>query len=215
MSTPPTINPRKPSPGTYQVIYADPPWLPFQKGKYGAQSHYSLMSTDRICAMGEAIREIAADQSFCFLWVTTATVPDGLRVLEAWGFRYTSFYFWAKPRFTVGQTFRNAGELLLLGVRGKGTKVDFRSQPNWGLYPLQEHSRKPEEVHLMIERMVGDGNYLELFARRPAPSRKPWDVWGNEVEATVSLKPWGFPVPSDFSPTTTHSTTAESTNERD
>ena len=164
--------------------------------------------------MGPAIKEIAADQSFCFLWVTTATVPDGLRVLEAWGFRYTSFYFWAKPRFTVGQTFRNAGELLLLGVRGKGTKVDFRSQPNWGLYPLQEHSRKPEEVHLMIERMVGDGNYLELFARLPAPSRKPWDVWGNEVEATVSLKPWGFPVPSDLAPATAHSTTAESTHER-
>lgn len=210
-SSTPSTQPPRPEPGTYRAIYADPPWVPQQKGKYGASSHYSLMPTDRICAMGSAVKEIAADNSFCFLWVTTATVPDGLRVLEAWGYRYMSFYFWAKPRFTVGQTFRNAGELLLLGVRGKGTKVAFRSQPNWGIYPLQEHSRKPEEIHLMIERLVGDGPYLELFARRPAPSSTKWDVWGNEVEASISLKPWGFPVPSDH---TVVSSLTEKTNER-
>lgn len=206
----PTSTPPTPNPGTYRVIYADPPWVPFQKGKYGASSHYPLMTTERICAMGSAVKEIAAENSFCFLWVTTGTVPDGLRVLEAWGFRYASFFFWAKPRFTVGQTFRNAGELLLLGVRGKGTKVSFRSQPNWGFYPLQEHSHKPEEVHLMVERLAGKGRYLELFARREAPSCKDWDIWGNEVEADVSLKNWGFPVPSDF----TQASVPETTHER-
>ncbi|MGP5507393.1 MT-A70 family methyltransferase [Corynebacterium flavescens] len=189
--------PPTPAAGTYTAIYADPPWVPSQKGKYGASQHYELMTTDRICAMGEGIREIAADNSFCFLWVTNATVPDGLRVLEAWGFRYTSFYFWAKPRFTLGNTFRNAGELLLLGVRGKGTKVAFRSQPNWGFHPLQEHSHKPEEVHHIVERLAGEGRFLELFARREAPSRAHWDVWGNEVDATISLARWGFEVPSD------------------
>ena len=124
--------------------------------------------------------------------------------MEAWGYRYVNFFFWAKPRFTLGNTFRNAGELMLLGVRGKGTKVAFHSQPNWGFYPLQEHSRKPEEIHLMIERLTGadrSTRMLELFARRPAPSRLNWDIWGDEIPQTVpariSLAKWGYPIPGD------------------
>lgn len=192
-----TTTPRIPAPGTYRAIYADPPWQLQQKGQLGASQHYQLMTDQRILGLGSAIKDIASENSFCFLWVTTATVPLGVQVLEAWGYRYTSFYFWAKPRFTLGNTFRNAGELLLLGVRGKGTKVAFRSQPNWGFHPLQDHSHKPEEVHAIIERLVGDGPFLELFARRPAPSNQPWDIWGNECDATISLASWGYPIPAD------------------
>lgn len=201
---------RTPKPGTYRVIVADPPWDLHQrrtgksKGYSAAEDHYPVMSEKRILGMGEAIREIAAEQSFCFLWVTTATLPLGIKVLEAWGYKYTSFYFWAKGRFTLGNSFRNAGELLLLGVHGKGTKVAFRSQPNWGFFPLQSHSTKPSEVHLMIERLVGadeDTKMLELFARRPAPSRLSWDLFGNEIPssepARISLAKWGYPVPGD------------------
>lgn len=196
------LNPdRTPKPCTYRGIVADVPWSLFQTGKLGASEHYDLMTDDRILGMGDAIREVAAENSFCFLWVTAATLPLGIKVLTRWGFRYTNFYFWAKPRFTLGNTFRNAGELMLLGVRGKGTKFAFRSQPNWGLYPLQDHSHKPEELHLMLERVVGEGPYLELFARRPAPTRGDWDVWGNEIDSAepslISLKKWGYPVPGD------------------
>lgn len=189
---------KTPKPGTFTAVLADPPWRAQQHGKYGASNHYDLMTDERILGMGAAIREITSENSFCFLWVTTATVPLGIKVLEAWGYEYTSFYFWAKPRLMLGNTFRNSGELLLLGVRGKGTKVAFRGQPNWGMHPLQQHSRKPEEIHLIVERLVGeDGVFLELFARRAAPSSKHWDIWGNECEATISLAKWGYTVPAD------------------
>lgn len=201
---------RTPKPGTYQVLLADPPWSLHQtrsgksKGYAAAEDHYPVMTDERILGLGEAVKEIAAENSFCFLWVTAGTVPLGIDVLEAWGYRYVNFYFWAKPRFTLGNTFRNAGELLLLGVRGKGTKVAFKSQPNWGFHPLQEHSKKPEEIHLLAERLIGateDTRMLELFARRPAPSRLEWDVWGNELPSSepslISLAKWGYPVPSD------------------
>lgn len=202
------LNPdRTPKPGTYRAVLADPPWSLFQErsknssGYAAAADHYPLMTDDRILGLGDAIQEIAAEQSFCFLWVTAATLPLGIQVLTRWGFRYTNYYFWAKPRFTLGNTFRNAGELLLLGVRGKGTKFAFRSQPNWGFHALQRHSHKPEEIHSMVSRVVGDGPYLELFARRPAPTRGDWDVWGNELpeseSSLISLKQWGYPVPGD------------------
>lgn len=91
-STPPTsINrslvyrPPTPEPRTYKVILADPPWSPEQKGKLGAINHYHLMTNQRILDMGTAIREISADNAFCFLWVTSATVELGFDVLRAWG----------------------------------------------------------------------------------------------------------------------------------
>ena len=63
-----------------------------------------------------------------------------------------------------------SSELLLLGVRGQDTWVAFRAQPNWGFHPLQEHLHKPEEVHQNVERLVGNGSFVELFVRRAAPS---------------------------------------------
>lgn len=117
-----------PQRGTFRAVLADPPWCSQQTGRHGAAQHYRLMPLPQLRAMGEAVREITAPRSFCFVWVTTATVPQGIELLEAWGFRYTSFYFWAKPRFSMGHTFRNAGELLLLGVRGQGA-------PGWPFGP--------------------------------------------------------------------------------
>lgn len=43
--------------------------------------------------------------------------------------------------------------------------------------PRREHSRKPDEVHDRIERLM-PGPYLELFGRQERPG---WTVWGNEV----------------------------------
>ncbi|WP_402843658.1 MT-A70 family methyltransferase [Microbacterium sp. GXS0129] len=156
---------KTPLPGTFRAALCDPPWSLQQKGDLGAANHYDLMTDERILGMGEAMQEIMAENSFCFLWVTTATVPLGIKVLEAWGYRYTSFYFWAKPRLMLGNTFRNSGELLLLGVRGKGTKVAFKGQPNWGMHALQAHSRKPEEIHLIVERLVGGGRAIPRTVR--------------------------------------------------
>jgi hypothetical protein len=44
--------------------------------------------------------------------------------------------------------------------------------------PVAEHSRKPDEVQVRIERLLA-GPYLELFARR---TTEHWTVWGNQIE---------------------------------
>lgn len=213
-----------PEKGSYRCIYADPPWIKYQTGKHGAGEHYNLMTMQRLYEMADAIRYLAADNSFCFMWVTTATLPDGLALLKEWGFTYKSFYVWVKPHFRLGGYFRNAAEILLLGTRGKGaaSQVLFNSQPNWGLYPLGEHSKKPEEIFTVIDRLtrlqvaaehkltaltkslgadrvqeISQQKYLELFARRRPNIATPWQIWGDEVDADISLAPWGFEVPAD------------------
>lgn len=52
--------------GTYNIIYADPPWRYEQRKVQGAaENHYSTMSIDELCAM--PVPELAAkDCAPCF-----------------------------------------------------------------------------------------------------------------------------------------------------
>jgi N6-adenosine-specific RNA methylase IME4 len=170
---------------------ADPPWDVEQKGTRGAERHYSLMNLDRIKAM--PVGDLAEDDASLWLWTTNATLRDGYDVAEAWGFTVRSPLTWIKFRLGLGRYLRNATEHLLFATRGKVT-VNFRSQPTWINAPVQEHSRKPEEIYSIIER-ISDGPYLELFARRRPPTRAPWSVWGNQIDSDIRLA--GYPVPSD------------------
>lgn len=171
------------------TILADPPWGNVgQRGKYGAEHHYSLMPIDDIRAM--PVGDLAADNAHLYLWCYPATRRIAEEVMEHWGFRFVDEFVWGKDQMGLGQYFRHAHETLLLGVKGK-LPVRFRGQRSFAMLPRQAHSHKPEEVHQMVQRM-SPGPYLELFARRPFPG---WRVWGNEVDSDIVIP--GFPVPSD------------------
>ena len=49
---------------------------------------------------------------------------------------------------------------------------------------IEEHSRKPTEVHRRIDQLMGSVPKIELFARRKTEG---FDVWGNEVECNIEL----------------------------
>ncbi len=116
------------------------------------------MQLDEICAL--PVEGIAADPSHLYLWVPNALLPDGLKVMDAWGFRYVSNIVWHKVRKDggsdgrgVGFYFRNVTELLLFGVRGKSarTLAPGRRQVNMMQSRKREHSRKPDEQYSLIE----------------------------------------------------------------
>ncbi|MGW2120159.1 MT-A70 family methyltransferase [Streptomyces sp. NPDC001758] len=178
-------------PRRFRTILADPPWDIQQKGGRGAERHYPLMTLERIKAM--PVAELAEDDAHLWLWVTNATLREGYDVAESWGFTVRSPLTWIKFRLGLGVYLRNATEHLLFATRGKAP-VQFRAQPTWITAPVQDHSHKPEEQYPLIERL-SPGPYLELFARRRPPSNSPWFVWGNQIDADVSLP--GYPVPSD------------------
>lgn len=72
----------------YSVIYADPPWNYLQKGAAGkkqgyAAQHYKTMTTDDICAL--PVQQLAGCGCLLFMWATFPTLPDALRVMDAWG----------------------------------------------------------------------------------------------------------------------------------
>ena len=102
------------------------------------------------------VDEVRAEEtSHLYLWVPNALLPDGLRVMEAWGFKYKSNVVWHKIRKDggpdgrgVGFYFRNVTELVLFGVRGKNarTLAPGRRQVNFLATQKREHSRKPDEM---------------------------------------------------------------------
>ena len=174
----------------FQTILADPPWQ-FQNrtGKMAPEhkrlSRYATMTLDDICDL--PVEAAAGDPAHLYLWVPNALLPDGLKVMEHWGFKYKSNIIWYKirkdggpDRRGVGFYFRNVTEVLLFGVRGKNARTlqPGRSQENIISTRKREHSRKPDEQYDLIER-CSFGDRLELFARGP---RKGWSVWGNQAE---------------------------------
>lgn len=170
----------------YATLLIDPPWDINQKGNYGAINHYDLMALDRIKAM--PIKDLSEENSHCWLWVTNNTLRYGFDVLEEWGFTPRSVFTWIKLRMGLGKILRNCTEHILLGSRGN-VPVRCRNQINFGVFPVQDHSHKPEEVHKIIER-VSPPDYLELFARRRTLG---WDSWGNEIDSDIIIP--GYPVP--------------------
>ena len=176
-------------PRGFHTVLADPPWQ-FQNrtGKVAPEhkrlTRYSTMSLDAIEAL--AVARLVTEPEHLYLWVPNALLPEGLRVMQAWGFKYKSNLIWHKVRKDggsdgrgVGFYFRNVTELVLFGVRGKNarTLASGRRQVNFLATRKREQSRKPDELYPIIEE-CSPGPFLELFARGARPR---WSNWGDEA----------------------------------
>jgi len=162
----------------FTTIYADPPWAYNNEASRGAAiNHYPTMSVDAICE--EPVADLASDNAHLHLWTTNAFLRDAFRVIDAWGFSFKSCFVWVKDEIGMGNYWRVSHEFLLLGVRGQLRFLD-RAEPSWKRCRRTIHSRKPEAIRMIVER-VSPGPYLELYGRREIPT-SPWTVYGNQVE---------------------------------
>lgn len=170
----------------YQIIYADPPWRYSNRSiRTGAEKQYQTMTLKGLCAL--PVKDLAADDAVLFMWATYPTLPDALKLMDAWGFTYKTLAFqWVKLnqsgngyKFGLGFWTRGNTEPCLLGVRG-GIKRKDNTVSQLIFSPIREHSRKPDEVRDKIVRLMGGENMnkIELFARTSTPG---WDVFGNET----------------------------------
>jgi N6-adenosine-specific RNA methylase IME4 len=173
----------------YRTILADPPWrFTNRTGKMAPEhrrlSRYETMTLEEIKTL--PVSQVVQDTAHLYLWVPNALLPEGVAVLQAWGFEYKSNIVWHKIRKDggsdgrgVGFYFRNVTELILFGIRGKNARTEAagRRQVNYISTRKREHSRKPDEQYDLIQS-CSKGPYLELFARG---ARKDWDVWGDQA----------------------------------
>jgi MT-A70 len=79
----------------------------------------------------------------------------------------------------LGNYVRQQHEHLLIARRGDFPCSQPANRPSSVIEaPRREHSRKPDEVYEIIERMYPELPKIELFARKTRPG---WDAWGNEI----------------------------------
>jgi len=174
----------------FSTVLADPPWqFTNRTGKMAPEhrrlARYQTMKLDEIASL--PVSDTVASTAHLYLWCPNAMLPEGLSVMNAWGFNYKSNVVWHKVRKDggsdgrgVGFYFRNVTELVLFGVRGKNarTLAPGRRQVNLFATRKREHSRKPDEQYPIIEA-CSPGPFIELFARG---TRKGWTTWGNQAD---------------------------------
>jgi N6-adenosine-specific RNA methylase IME4 len=191
-------------PKRYNVIYADPPWTykttdaPVVERSIGMTSidyYYKTMSIQEICDM--PIQSITEKNAVCFMWVTVPLLPEGLRVLQSWGFKYKTMLTWHKVNSNgMGYWFRGYTEHIILGIKGE-VKAFRNLNHNIHASKVGDHSGKPSYFRNLISEAVkssfGTPTKLELFARSreglfPDDEYIGWDVFGNEVNNSIEIQ---------------------------
>lgn len=174
----------------FATVLADPPWRFVNRtGKMAPEhrrlSRYGTMDLAEIMAL--PVGRTTSDTAHLYLWVPNALLPEGIQVVQAWGFTYKTNLVWHKIRKDggsdgrgVGFYFRNVTELVLFATKGRNarTLAPGRRQVNLLASRKREHSRKPDELYPVIEA-CSPGPYLELFARGTRPG---WTAWGNQSD---------------------------------
>lgn len=176
----------------FRTVLADPPWRFLNRtGKVAPEhrrlSRYGTLTVEEIAAL--PVSGIVEPTAHLYLWVPNALLPEGLQVMQAWGFSYKSNIIWHKLRKDggsdgrgVGFYFRNVTEIVLFGTRGKNarTLAPGRRQVNYIGTRKREHSRKPDEQYDIVEA-CSPGPFLELFARGVRPG---WTTWGDQADSS-------------------------------
>ena len=190
----------------FDVIMMDPPWqLATANPTRGVSLGYSQLGDDFISAL--PVNKLQ-DNGLLFVWVINAKYQWTLNQFKKWGYqcvlratlccrlaltralRFVDEIVWVKVtnsrRLAKSHGFylQHAKEVCLVAKKGKtpaglaagaGSDVIFA--------PRRGQSQKPTEIYELIERLVPNGKYLEIFARKNN-LRDFWVSIGNEVTGT-------------------------------
>lgn len=159
----PVINLR---PGHYGAIIVAPPW---EDGSWQLSSDGQLppAEIDLRQLAGLDIGGLAADDSFVFLNVPNSHLPDGVRLLRRWGFKYLTPLTYEKSPVETSGPFDDSTGHVLCGVRGNPTVVS-EAQPTILMSESQPNGGVPDGLYSVV-RTVAAPPYGECFQRDARP----------------------------------------------
>ena len=173
----------------FDVIMMDPPWqLATANPTRGVSLGYSQLTDQHIADL--PIPQLQKN-GFLFVWVINAKYQWCLEQFKKWGYEFVDEVVWVKVtnsrRMAKSHGFylQHAKEVCLVGRRGNappgmsnkavGSDIIFAER--------RGQSQKPTEIYELIEELVPNGKYLEIFARKNN-LRDYWVSVGNEVTGT-------------------------------
>lgn len=169
----------------FDVIMMDPPWqLATANPTRGVALGYSQL-TDR--DIQNLPIPMLQKNGLLFIWVINAKYQFTLDLFEQWGYTLVDEIVWVKMTVnrrlakSHGFYLQHAKEVCLVGRRG-GDIPGLRNGVGSDIIYSERRgqSQKPEEIYELIEKLVPNGKYLEIFGRKNN-LRDFWVTVGNEV----------------------------------
>lgn len=169
--------------GQFDAILMDPPWkLASAQPTRGVAIGYSYLSD---AAIEELPVQSLAREGFLFVWVINSKYAAGIRLMQKWGYRLVDDIAWVKETVnrrlakSHGYYLQHAKESCLVGIKGSPrAAVSIASDVIFA--GRRGQSQKPDAIYELIEQLVPNGQYLEIFARRNN-LRNGWVSIGNEL----------------------------------
>jgi len=165
----------------YSIVYLDPAWQHDADQAISraatAQMIYPTMTLDQMKRL--PVKEITRQNSLMFMWVVSPMLKEGIELGESLGFEYRTIVFvWEKVRVNAGFYTLSSTEICLLFKRGNIPHPRGSRKERQFIQEIRsDHSKKPEEARLRIDRMFPEQKKIELFCRDEIPH---WTTWGNQ-----------------------------------
>ena len=163
---------------------------------------YQMLDDETIAAI--PLEAIQTD-GLLFMWVINCKFTVAMRMISNWGYKWgrrrgvsgrlVGDIAWVKlrPKGFVAQGngfyLQHAKETCFVAQKGKCSHIDSNRLGTISdviLSKRKGQSQKPEEIYEVIERLVPNGFYCEIFGRLNN-LRNDWVTIGNEI-STVCLK---------------------------
>nr|CAG8654407.1 3541_t:CDS:2 [Entrophospora candida] len=169
----------------FDVILMDPPWqLATHAPTRGVAIGYQQLPDIYIEEL--PIPKLQKN-GFLFIWVINAKYSKAFEMMRKWGYTYCDDITWVKQtvnrRMAKGHGFylQHAKETCLVGRKGEDPPGCNHSISSDVIYSERRgQSQKPEELYEMIEELVPNGTFLEIFGRKNN-LRDYWVTIGNEL----------------------------------
>lgn len=178
----------------YNLILSDPPWSHSDKahaGKRGAIYKYPCMTVPELVALKPMIDSLSDENCLLAMWWVGPMPQEAIDVVKGWGFKLKTMkgFTWHKKTihgkdcFGGGSYTRCNSEDCLFATRGKRIRASA-SVPQILEAVRRDHSRKPDEIYLRLEKLLGDVPRIELFARS---HRVGWSSWGLSINEDLNI----------------------------
>ncbi|KAJ1888209.1 hypothetical protein LPJ66_008689 [Kickxella alabastrina] len=169
----------------FDVILMDPPWqLASQAPTRGVAIAYQQLPD--VCIESLPI-QLLQTSGFIFIWVINNKYTRAFQLMKQWGYTYVDDIAWVKQtvnrRMAKGHGYylQHAKETCLIGKKGADPPNLQRSVASDVIFSERRgQSQKPEELYEIIEQLIPDGKYLEIFGRKNN-LRDYWVTVGNEL----------------------------------
>lgn len=169
----------------FDVVMMDPPWkLSSSDPTRGVTIAFDTMTDTEISSMNIGCLQ---DNGYLFIWTINSKFKDCFKLMDTWGYEYCDEICWIKEslkgKLVKGNGFylQHAKESCLIGKKGNPKPCEVRKLIGDCIFSKRRgQSQKPDEIYGMIESLMPEGCYLEIFGRRNN-LRNGWITIGNEL----------------------------------